>query len=306
MTREELEERARRSGRRASKVLRTGVREGWRKLKWLYNESGLFYGDRWIHVGPSEPFEIRPGETPHEALSRHRREHMGGINYGPHDDLQEQAYVRDRDGNLVPYGRVGEGPSVGAEEEEVVPIAMADEEIDAGNAGEEFHLQFDPTELEQLATRYSYPNDSDASAAGASASARGYYTADELATVCAWKTPRSKPLVAGNSAAEIEEVTRLALSDSTPERERMEALMSLRGVSVPTASALLHFADPAVYPILDYRALESLGLKGRSTYSTRFWLRYLDVCRGLAHDHGVSVRTLDKALWQHSKESGPQ
>jgi hypothetical protein len=33
-----------------------------------------------------------------------------------------------------------------------------------------------------------------------------------------------------------------------------------------------------------------------------FWLEYLDTCRRLARQAGVSLRTLDKALWQHSKE----
>jgi hypothetical protein len=33
-----------------------------------------------------------------------------------------------------------------------------------------------------------------------------------------------------------------------------------------------------------------------------FWLEYLFFCRELARRCGVSIRTLDKALWQHSKE----
>jgi hypothetical protein len=59
---------------------------------------------------------------------------------------------------------------------------------------------------------------------------------------------------------------------------------------------------PDDYPILDVRALESLGVKPRSQYPVSFWLEYLSACRGLARRHGVSIRTLDKALWQHSKE----
>jgi hypothetical protein len=59
---------------------------------------------------------------------------------------------------------------------------------------------------------------------------------------------------------------------------------------------------PDRYPILDVRALESLGVKPRSQYPLNFWLEYLDACRELAQLAGVSLRTLDKALWQHSKE----
>jgi hypothetical protein len=121
-------------------------------------------------------------------------------------------------------------------------------------------------------------------------------------TVCAWKTPRSKRLVAANSRADVERATGRALAPDTDEADRMESLLGLRGVGVPTASTLLHFAHPDGYPILDVRALESLGVKGRSTYSVVFWLRYLHACRSLAARHGVSLRTLDKALWQYSKE----
>ena len=75
-------------------------------------------------------------------------------------------------------------------------------------------------------------------------------------------------------------------------------------MGAPTASTLLFFAFPDDYPILDVRALESLGAKPRSQYPITFWLDYLGVCRELASRHGVGVGTLDKALWQHSKERG--
>ena len=84
----------------------------------------------------------------------------------------------------------------------------------------------------------------------------------------------------------------------------MEALISLEGVGVPTGSVLLHFAYPESYPILDVRALQSLGSLPRSVYPVSFWLDYLDCCRALAAQLGVSMRTLDKALWQHSKQRG--
>jgi hypothetical protein len=82
----------------------------------------------------------------------------------------------------------------------------------------------------------------------------------------------------------------------------MAALLELEGVGVPTASTLLYCAFPEDYPILDVRALESLGVKPRSQYPLSFWLGYLDACRELAQRAGVPLRTLDKALWQYSKE----
>jgi hypothetical protein len=89
---------------------------------------------------------------------------------------------------------------------------------------------------------------------------------------------------------------------ATDESERIRRLLELQGAGVPTASTLLYVAFPEDYPILDVRALESLGVNPRSQYPVSFWLEYLDVCRQLARRTGVSIRTLDKALWQHSKE----
>ena len=164
-----------------------------------------------------------------------------------------------------------------------------------------FALQFDPSEIPGLAARFGDTDDSAPEQAGRAAAARGHYTRVEFLVVCAWKSPRSSPRVEANDAAAIESHTRAALS-APEEAARMEALLQLNGVGVPTASCLLYFADPANYAILDVRALESLGVRGRSTYPVAFWLEYLYACRELARVHGVTLRTLDKALWQHSKE----
>jgi hypothetical protein len=172
-----------------------------------------------------------------------------------------------------------------------------------------FELQFPPEAIEPLAARFGYTEDAACQAAGAAARARGHYTREEFLTVCEWKTSRSRPKTRRNDAAAVERATRGALGASD-ERERMEALLALEGVGVPTASTLLHFAFPGEYPILDVRALQSLGQKPRSVYPVDYWLGYLQACRDLARRHGVSIRTMDKALWQHSKErsaaAGPQ
>jgi hypothetical protein len=167
----------------------------------------------------------------------------------------------------------------------------------------DFELQLLSEEIEALAARFGLADDARCRAAGAAARARGHYTRAEFQTVCEWKTSRSRSKVSRNGAARVEETTRRALA-SSDERERMEVLTALEGVGVPTASTLLHFAFPDDYPILDVRALESLGQRSRTVYPVEYWLRYLDACRDLALRHGVSIRTLDKALWQHSKEGG--
>jgi hypothetical protein len=165
-----------------------------------------------------------------------------------------------------------------------------------------FVLQFDPAEIPALAARFPPTDDVPAAAAGAAARAQGFYTREQFLVVCAWKTPRSRPRVAANAEDAVRAATGTALS-TRDERARMDALLSLGGVGVPTASTLLYHAEPDRYPILDVRALASLGQRGRSTYPVAYWLEYLDACRALARRHGVDLRTLDKALWQHSWEA---
>ena len=132
---------------------------------------------------------------------------------------------------------------------------------------------------------------------------RGYYTKDEFEEVCFWKTPRTQPRVQTNSEEYIQVVTQTALS-SRNERLRIEVLTLLQGVSWPTASVLLHFGFKNQYPILDFRALWSLGIEILPKYDFNFWWEYTGVCRELAKVAGVSMRMLDRALWQYSKENG--
>jgi hypothetical protein len=164
-----------------------------------------------------------------------------------------------------------------------------------------FALQFPIEDVAALATRFPASDDGRLLAVGSAVRTRGHYTRAEFIEVCAWKTPRSRPRVAGNPSRAVVAATRRALA-TDDEAARIAALLELDGVGVPTASTLLYAAFPADYPILDVRALESLGVKSRSVYPVSFWLAYLEACRALARRAGVSLRTLDKALWQFSKE----
>jgi hypothetical protein len=165
-----------------------------------------------------------------------------------------------------------------------------------------FQLQFEPKRIEEFASRYSYrKDDRQARAVGARAAARGHYTRPEVLTVYRWKSDRSSGLYTASDQQT--ESTTARVFATADEYERMEELTSLPGVGVPVGSALLFAAFPDDYPILDVRALESLGVRPRSVYPIDFWLDYLEYCRQLADSSGVSIRTLDKALWQYSRES---
>ncbi|MFW6153734.1 MAG: hypothetical protein ACOC95_00790 [Planctomycetota bacterium] len=120
--------------------------------------------------------------------------------------------------------------------------------------------------------------------------------------MCKWKSPRSQSKCRRNKASEIAETTGLALKTQS-EHLRIDVLRCLHGVDWPTASVLLHIAHPDPYPILDVRALWSLGLDKKPSYYTfEFWMQYVQICRNLATEYDVDMRTLDRALWQYSKE----
>lgn len=165
-----------------------------------------------------------------------------------------------------------------------------------------FALQFPIEEVREYAKRFPGEADDPGLALGRVARARGYYTLTEFRTICRWKTVRSAPLVARNTAARVKAATTVGLRETSSEVERMDALRSLDGVSWPTASVLLHLAYPERFPILDWRALHALGIRNRSSYNQRFWEAYVDEYVRLARLAGVDGRTLDQALWQWSKE----
>src|SRR5262245_49996318 len=129
---------------------------------------------------------------------------------------------------------------------------------------------------------------------------RGYLTREEFLEICAWKSHRTKSRCASNDEFTVRTITRAALA-SDDEPLKMDLLRTLSGVEWPTASTLLHFSDERPYPILDYRALWSLGVRKPPTYTMPFWLDYLAFTRQLSQRSGVDIVTLDRALWQYSK-----
>jgi hypothetical protein len=168
----------------------------------------------------------------------------------------------------------------------------------------EWALQFPIEKTRSYAARFPSGNDDAALAVGKAARGRGHYTREEFIRVCRWKSERSRSHAARNTSEAVEAATRVALSEASTERERMNALRSLHGVEWATASVLLHLAYPERYPILDQRVLHALGVPQPSSYSFRFWEAFVGAWLPLLEQSGVDGRTFDQALWQWSKEEG--
>jgi len=136
----------------------------------------------------------------------------------------------------------------------------------------------------------------------------GFMTKEQLKVIADWKAPRSASHVEKNSADFVKEITAWSLS-AKEERSKIEVLTLLNGILWPSASVILHFFHQDPYPILDWRALNSLGIKNQkqtNQYSFSFWVMYVEFCREVAQHNSVDMRTLDKALWQFSKSKGVQ
>ena len=143
-----------------------------------------------------------------------------------------------------------------------------------------FRLRMPETELSTWAARYSVPADAEVEKVGPSARARGYLERDEFLELCRWKTPRSQPRCAANSEEFVREVTRTAFGTRNDEL-KIRVLLLLEGVSWPTASVILHFCDAERYPILDVRALWSVGLRTVPAYTYSLWRQYTSFIRGI-------------------------
>jgi hypothetical protein len=165
-----------------------------------------------------------------------------------------------------------------------------------------FKLRFNKKFISKWANQYPHEYDAELETILApQVRQRGYLLKPEFEKLCRWKTPRSQKRVASNPADYIEAVTQIALS-SPNERLRVEVLLLLDGVSWPTASVILHFCHTEAYPILDFRALWSLGVDASTvTYNFELWHEYTLYCRKLANEAGVSMRELDRALWKYSE-----
>ncbi|MSP67602.1 MAG: hypothetical protein EXQ96_05815 [Alphaproteobacteria bacterium] len=131
----------------------------------------------------------------------------------------------------------------------------------------------------------------------------GEFSRANLKIIFKWKTNgRGIRRLCANTDEQIVDALQLATRAKT-ERSAIAVLVGLYGVAVPVASAILTAIDPERYTIIDFRALEALGVRV-PTPSIDFYLEYIACCRDLASRYGVSLRDLDRALWQWSKERG--
>lgn len=132
---------------------------------------------------------------------------------------------------------------------------------------------------------------------------RGYLTKTEFLNICLWKSRRPKKWYIQNSETEIESLTKLAIEEKD-ELLKINHLTSLKGVLIPTASAILSITNPQDYPIIDVRcvhALKYLKIIDWETMNNQNWLKYLHVIRKMSSELNLTCREVEKGLFAYNR-----
>ena len=137
-----------------------------------------------------------------------------------------------------------------------------------------------------------------------------YFTRSEFLIMCKWKEPRERRRQNWASNTEDEVRTLSAQAFGAPdEARRILHLCRLRGVGIPVASAFLALIDPERYGVIDIRVWQLLALYNEVDYDpdgrtlqVLHWLDYLDKIRLWADELKVSVRTIERTLFQHHRD----
>ncbi len=135
---------------------------------------------------------------------------------------------------------------------------------------------------------------------------KGYLRQSELRTMAKWKSHYVPSKIDKNKQSLIEDATSKAfrLDDDWV---KLQELKRINGVSESVASVILHLYDQEKYPILDKHALRSIGIDNRQVYYDEpFWLKYTNLCRSASDRFGVSMRSLDRALYKFSQSGAAE
>jgi len=136
---------------------------------------------------------------------------------------------------------------------------------------------------------------------------RGYLTKEEFVKIGMWKSSRPKRWYFKNSEKEIEKISRKALSTNF-EKRKIDLLTKLKGVRIPTASAILTLIDPKNYGVIDIRVWQVLYFYGSVKVNPRGidfdfnnWFNYLSKLRFYAKKFKVNVRNIERTLFEYHK-----
>jgi thermostable 8-oxoguanine DNA glycosylase len=132
---------------------------------------------------------------------------------------------------------------------------------------------------------------------------RGWLEKTEFLTICLWKSRRPKKLYYLNSDKDIISKSKMVF-DEKNELNKIKILTDLKGVRIPTASAILSVVNPEIYPIIDIRCVQSLrdlGIINWKTITEKNWIEYLSIIRSLSKEKNKTAREIEKGLFSYNR-----
>jgi hypothetical protein len=133
---------------------------------------------------------------------------------------------------------------------------------------------------------------------------RGYLLKAELVKISKWKSPRAIHLIKNNSEKSVNRLTQEAFS-ARSEKNKLELLTKLKGVSVPMASSILMLLNPKRYGVIDIRVWQVLYKIGTMTSNSKGinfkfndWHGYLIIIRHFANKFNVTSRDIERTLFK--------
>ena len=133
---------------------------------------------------------------------------------------------------------------------------------------------------------------------------RGHLRKTELIKICRWKSLRAINLIKNNPASIIRRRSQLALQTKS-EKRKLEFLISLKGVSIPMASAILMLINPQRYGVVDIRVWQLLYkmksvIKNPNGVSFNFnnWYQSLIILRYYSKIYEVDARDIERTLFR--------
>ncbi|ARV08250.1 hypothetical protein BTO05_00830 [Winogradskyella sp. PC-19] len=128
-----------------------------------------------------------------------------------------------------------------------------------------------------------------------------------LIKILKWKSPRPLRFYNENEEENIRNITALAFQQND-DRLKIHILTALKGVNYPSASAILMFKNPEYFPVLDIRVWKQLYKNNLVSVNPRGigftldqWISYIKIIRSLAKQNSMSVREVEKKLFDYDK-----
>lgn len=137
-----------------------------------------------------------------------------------------------------------------------------------------------------------------------------YLTESELDPIFRWKLrgqyARCKRHFAKNTPSGYKVITQLAFSIHEPDPDyetmlRLGVLMSLPGIDIGIASAILALTEPDKYCVVDFRGWRVFFDEERKSFTIQHYLRYLREVRRLAQILGWDPQEVDAAAWEYDR-----